>query len=52
VMNRCASSSVSGYVQILSTTDIMLVGRYKAADGEVYDMTQSIALNYGTRKRS
>ena len=51
VMNRKATLGHS-YVEVVSTTELVLVSRYTAPDGTCHDLTQSVSLNYGSRKRT
>lgn len=50
VMNRFAGNG-SSFVEVVSTTDLALVTRYEH-EGKVYKITQTVALNYGTREVS
>lgn len=51
VMNSKAGPGHS-YVEVVSTTELVLVSRYAAPDGTVHDLTQSVSLNYGSRERT
>lgn len=50
VMNGKAGLGTS-YVEMVSTTEIVLVSQYEGPDGTVHNLTQSVSLNYGSRER-
>lgn len=50
VLNSKAGPGTS-YVEIVSTTELVLVSLYEDADSVTHQITQSVSLNYGSRQR-